>query len=307
MATRSVIAEGGATAPALITEEHLRDERARDGGVSWAAIFAGATAAAALSLVLFTLGTGLDLSAVSIWSGQGANGETIGWATIGWLTFTQLAAATVGGYLAGRLRRQWIELRGSETFFRDTAHGFLSWALATILLFIAVGIAGGSVAKDAGKAAMNATASTTSTVNYWAAALLRDAPAPTATSSSASNDERTSEARDRRNMRLPIYRSEHVAAIFQRAIETGKLPASDARYLGRIIAATSDLSTTEAESRVLTTFDNLKADVRAAKAKAETARKMTAYSLLWVSISLFIGAFVASVSATFGGRLRDSL
>lgn len=101
-------------------------------GVSWAAIFAGALAAGVLSLLLFLLGIGLGLSSVSVWSGKGADGDTIGWGAIVWLVITQLASAAVGGYLAGRLRTKWQGIHTDEVYFRDTAHGFLSWALATV-------------------------------------------------------------------------------------------------------------------------------------------------------------------------------
>ena len=94
--------------------------------VSWAAIVAGATGAAALSLILLILGTGLGLSSVSPWTGQGTSSTTFGLSTILWVSFTQLAAAGMGGYLAGRLRTRWQGTHTDEVYFRDTAHGFLA-------------------------------------------------------------------------------------------------------------------------------------------------------------------------------------
>ena len=70
--------------------------------VSWAAVFAGATSAAALTMVLMVLGSGLGFAAISPWSGRGASAEAIGTATIVWITVTQLLAAACGGYIAGR-------------------------------------------------------------------------------------------------------------------------------------------------------------------------------------------------------------
>ena len=102
-------------------------------GVSWGAILAGAAGAAALSLVLLLLGTGLGMSSISPWASQGASATTIGIATILWLSFTQLAASGMGGYLAGRLRTKWAGIQTDEVSFRDTAHGFLAWAVATLL------------------------------------------------------------------------------------------------------------------------------------------------------------------------------
>lgn len=101
--------------------------------VSWGAIIGGAVAAAAMSLILFILGTGLGLTSVSPFSREGLDAETFGIAAIGWITFTSLASAALGGYLAGRLRVRWLDVPRDEVFFRDTAHGFLAWGLATLL------------------------------------------------------------------------------------------------------------------------------------------------------------------------------
>jgi hypothetical protein len=38
---------------------------------------------------------------------------------------------------------------------------------------------------------------------------------------------------------------------------------------------------------------------------ADKARKDSAYSALWFAIALLIGAFTASLAATYGGRARD--
>ena len=47
---------------------------------------------------------------------------------------TQWLASGLGGYLAGRLREKWVGIRTDEVVFRDTAHGFLAWALATLIV-----------------------------------------------------------------------------------------------------------------------------------------------------------------------------
>ncbi|WP_240329269.1 hypothetical protein [Stenotrophomonas sp. G4] len=165
-----------------------------ESAVSWGAIFAGAVAAAALSLILLILGVGLGLSSVSPWSLEGVSKETFGWTSIAWLTFTALAASGLGGYLAGRLRTKWTQLHGDETYFRDTAHGFVSWAVATLLtaglLTSAIGGVLGAGAKvagaTAGAAATTAGAAVAgaggvaagapeSDLNYWVDSLFRNA------------------------------------------------------------------------------------------------------------------------------------
>lgn len=43
----------------------------------------------------------------------------------------QWLSAALGGYVTGRLRTRWVGLHTHQAFFRDTAHGFITWSLAT--------------------------------------------------------------------------------------------------------------------------------------------------------------------------------
>ena len=109
--------------------------------VSWSAVAAGTVAAIALTLILLTLGSAFGLASASPWPGVGARPTTF---TIGagiWLVVTQWLSAMMGGYIAGRLRMRWHGLHTDETFFRDTAHGLLTWATATVLMAIVAVIA----------------------------------------------------------------------------------------------------------------------------------------------------------------------
>src|SRR5450830_2072830 len=82
--------------------------------------------------VLLMLGVGLGLSSVSPWGHYGTKAGTFGVSTILWVTLTQLLACAMGGYLAGRLRTKWVAVHTDEVYFRDTAHGFLAWAVASL-------------------------------------------------------------------------------------------------------------------------------------------------------------------------------
>ena len=101
-----------------------------------------------------------------------------------------------------------------------------------------------------------------------------------------------------------------VARIFMNSILTGPLPAEDTRYIGQLVAQRTGLSQQEAQKRVTDTYARVQAKLRDAKAAAkdaaDKARKASAYAALWLFISLLIGAFVASLAATFGGRCRDA-
>lgn len=299
-------------------------------GVSWGAIFAGAAAAAALSLVLVILGSGLGLSAISPWS---TNSVPMGKATIIWLAFTQLAAAGIGGYLAGRLRVKWASVHTEEVYFRDTAHGLLAWAVATLVTAIfltgavrtisSAALEAGGTAITAGAAATGLAAGangTSNSISYFSDMLLRqpnagsgntataatgtqppaaDSAAPTGQSSSAANMSST----DSTAMRAEVVR------IFANDLRTGTMPADDKQYLSSQVAQHTGLSQADADKRVDDVFGRLtklKADTEAAaKNAADQARKVAAHSALWIFVALLIGAFFASLMATFGGKQRD--
>lgn len=334
-----------------------------ESAVSWGAILAGAVAAAALSLILLILGVGLGLSSVSPWSFEGVSKETFGWSSIIWLTFTALAASGLGGYLAGRLRTKWTQLHGDETYFRDTAHGFVSWAVATLLtaglLTSAIGgvlgagakVAGataGAAATTAGAAVAGAGSAAAgapeSDLNYWVDSLFRSAttagpdaagappvapaaggapgtspmdpaapPPPPAAASVGPRDARTAPPPrpmpgngpmgDRREVRAEVNR------IIVNSLQGDGLDPADTQYLSQLIARETGMSPAEAQARVTDVQTRMRAALEkaknTAKQAADDARKATAYAALWLFITLLIGAFFASLSATWGGRRRD--
>jgi hypothetical protein len=300
--------------------------RGEASAVSWGAIVAGASAAAALSLILLMLGTGLGLSSVSPWAHDGVSATTFGVSTILWVTLTQLAASGMGGYLAGRLRTKWVEVHTDEVYFRDTAHGFLAWAVASLataaLLTSAIGsIVRGGVqagASAAGSVAATATAATAAagsemvksgieggSMGYFVDSLFRkDMNAKPAASAPSGRGAAPGGAAEQANA------ASEVGRIFMNTDRTGALPAEDARYVGQIVAQRTGLTQQDAEKRVVDTYARLQAKLRdaesAAREAAEKARKAFAYAALWLFISLLIGAFIASLAATYGGRRRDA-
>jgi len=281
-------------------------------GVSWGAILAGAAGAAALSLILLILGFGLGLSSVSPWSGSGVSAGTLGVSAIVWIAFTQLAASGLGGYLAGRLRVKWARLHGDEVYFRDTAHGFLAWAIASLVtaIFLSSAVAGAvggtvrtgaAVAQGAASTAATATATLTrnSTANsdslgYYVDGLFRTAPdasQPLAAPDPAAHVE--------------------AARIFANDIRTGSMSPEDKRYVGQLVAHQTGLSQADAEKRVGDIYarvtTSIDATETAARQAADKARKAASHSALWMFITLLAGAFFASLMALFGGRLRDEV
>src|ERR1700686_3945628 len=72
----------------------------------------------------------------------------------------QLIASSMGGYLAGRLRTRWVKVHTHEVYFRDTAHGFLVWAVGLVITAAFLASAASSVIGGAERA--RATAAETS-------------------------------------------------------------------------------------------------------------------------------------------------
>jgi hypothetical protein len=306
-------------------------ETAPASAVSWGAILAGGAGAAALSLVLLILGTGLGLAAVSPWNFEGVSAATFGFATIIWITITQLLASGLGGYLAGRLRTKWADTRGDEVYFRDTAHGFLAWCVASLATAAVLTSAVGSIASNglqAGGAIAGQVASTAAggvggealggsaedgPMAYFVDSLFRRSgsrPLPAQPEAGLADGGGASPSQgEQRQIDDTAAAAAEVTRIFANAIRSGSLPEDDARYVGRVIAERTDLSASEAEQRVRDTFMRVQAALseagEAAKAAADEARRASAYASLWLVVSLLAGAFVASLMATLGGRQRD--
>jgi hypothetical protein len=297
--------------------------------VSWGAIAAGAAAAAALSLILLILGVGLGLSSVSPWARGGVSATSFGVSTIVWLTLTQLLASGMGGYLAGRLRTRWTEVHRDEVYFRDTAHGFLAWAVASLataaLLTSAIGsILGGGVQvgasmlggtasiASAAVAAGTAQGNETGPAGYFVDSLFRRNAAGTpATASAEVGAAATGPATGMEGTERYTNRdTAEVSRIFMNAGLTAPLPPEDLRYLGQMVAQRTGLSQQEGEKRVSEVYTRAQEKVRntevAAREAADKARKASAFSALWLFVSLLIGAFIASLAATYGGRQRDA-
>ena len=122
--------------------------------VSWGAIIGGAFVIVAVSLILIALGSGLGLASVSPWPNSGVSVTTFGVITAIWLIIVQWLSSAFGGYVAGRLRTKWTGLHTDEVDFRDTAHGFLAWAVAAV---VTAAVLASAVTSIIGGAASGAT------------------------------------------------------------------------------------------------------------------------------------------------------
>lgn len=260
--------------------------------VSWPAIFAGALGAAAISILLILFGSGVGLTTVSAWPDTGASAESFTRGAAIWLIVVQWLAAAFGGYLAGRLRVRWAGLHGDEVFFRDTAHGFLAWALATVAAFsllslaAAMAVSGERPAAAASVDAEGDLAVIPAVDPYFVDAVLRSTDSVDAARAAQSRAE--------------------AERILTRALAEGGIDPDDRAYLATLISRDADVSAGEAQSRIDDVLVRANAQLIADREAAEAARKAAAKLALYTMFSLMVGAFIAGVAGVLGGRERDA-
>jgi hypothetical protein len=253
-----------------------RQTDSSNSGVSWGAVIGGAFVSAALSLILLALGAGFGLSAISPWSNAGASATALGTAAIIWLIVMEVVSSAMGGWLTGRLRTRWHSLHTDEVHFRDTANGFMVWAVGLVLTVsflttAAVSMAGGAMHAEE-RHAENHNA-------YFVDRLFRS---------------------EHPGAPIDAQTQAEAARIFASALMRPDAPAADTTYLAQLVAAKAGLNQNEAEKRVTDTIND-------ARQLEDAARRNAARLLFWIFTALLIGAFCASYAATIGGRQRDGL
>jgi hypothetical protein len=286
--------------PSATTPSIAAQQPTSSSAVSWAAIIGGAVTAAAITLVLLALGGGIGLTTVSPWSGSGASPKAFSIGAAIWLIVVQWLASGVGGYLTGRLRTKWVGIHTDEVFFRDTAHGFLAWALATVMGVAFLASAAVATGIGAEEQSANVSASTTPTT-YLVDSLFRPSLASSGAAAGTAAAPDTSAVLGEDG----ATRTE-ITGILAMASRTGSLPAADRAYIAQRVAARTGLAQADAEKRVDAVDAQLKEWDAKARQTADAARKATATFSIFAALSLVIGAFIASAAAAYGGLQRDT-
>jgi hypothetical protein len=264
--------------------------------VSWSAIIVGAVIACAASLILLAVGSALGLASVSPWPGSGASATTFTVMTAIWLIVVQWLASGVGGYLTGRLRTKWVRTHSHEVFFRDTAHGFATWALATLI--------GTAVLASAVGSAVSAGASVASTIAGGVAEGAADASRSSVSAYDVDTLFRSARIEEAAQASDPRAQATRILA---RIVTSGELPDADRAYLTELIAARTGIPNEEAQKRVDDAVAQIKMAEGKAREAADAARKAAAQASMYTALSLLIGAFIASAAAALGGRQRDEI
>lgn len=283
-------------------------------GASWGAISAGAVVAVSISVVLVILGSGLGFAMLSPWPDHGLSRGSFSVAGAIWLIVTQWLSAAAGGYVAGRLRQRWLATHTHEVFFRDTAHGLVTWSVATLTVVAVLASSAASMVGGATRAAGGLAAAGTGNIPasgpgvhprgpmshgaeeaagaYDLDKLFRSAAPGTVASLTAV----PAHARD------PHTEAAHIAA---QVVTTGDVSSEDRSYLATIVASESGISADQAQKRVDVFVQSMKEATAKAKVVEDEARAAAASAALFTALALLVGAFIASVAAAIGGRLRD--
>jgi hypothetical protein len=184
------------------------------------------------------------------------------------------------------LRTKWAQLHTNEVFFRDTANGFVTWAVASLLVVGVVTSAVTGGATQGAHAAGAVAGQGNDRNNYVTDLLFRPAQgAATATD----NDLRV--------------RGEATRILL--ANPDGSLSADDRAYLTQLVAAHTGLSAADAGKRVGDVEAREQDAMTKAKQAANAARKAVSAFMLFTAISMLIGAFIACAAAALGGQERD--
>jgi hypothetical protein len=194
-----------------------------------------------------------------------------------------MISSALGGYLAGRLRTKWIGVRSAEVLFRDSAHGFLAWALASVLGAVLLASPASSLigAGLSGATQAAANSAQSSPMDRYVDLLMR------------------SENPSSQSQQSPSDPHAEMVRLFTASLKNeNDLGAVDRTYVAKLVAARTGLNQQDAEKRVNDVTMQIKADL-------DKARKAAMQTAIWLTLSLFIGAFCAALAATEGGGLRD--
>ena len=259
-------------------------------GVSWDAVAAGAVAAAAFTVLLVAFGAGLGFSAISPWSDSGLSAAGFRTATGIYLVLISIMASALGGYLAARLRTRFVGLHANEVFFRDSAHGFIAWAFATVLTATALGAALTHIANGAAAGLTTAGPQSANPQAVYVDKLFRSANPSAPAAATAVAPQNAPNAATPRAEVLRLW----TASFAQHQ----DLAPDDRAYVARLVAAQTGLSQDDAQKRV----DQV---VTEEKSALDQARRGAAKLSFWLTAALLFGAFAASLAAVEGGMLRD--
>jgi hypothetical protein len=239
--------------------------------------------------MMLALGSGIGLGSFSPWSSHTV--DTLRGATYAglYLAVTAVIASALGGYITGRLRRLWHNTPSDEVVFRDTAHGLVTWAVATVATAALLGSATTNLVGGAAKEAVRGAAESQSRAGAYPALTDRvfqydRVKAPPAGATVAFG--------------RPFEADRATADRLLATAATRPLTPDEHQDLTGIIVSRTGLPAADADRRA-TALEN------DAKVAADTARHVAMRLSFWTVAAMLLGALAACLAAWEGGMLRD--
>ena len=252
------------------------------GYVDWGAIFAGAVVAAGTSFVLTTFAGALGLGSISV--GKDGGISLFGVILTGLFAAVSVVAVyTLGGYVAGRMRRRFGDAARDEVTARDGLHGLVVWGVGMLVAgTFAASLIGGAVRTvgSAAETAVQATGAAAGGLAQGAGQLAGGAISGAGQAlggavQGAGNAAPTLENMLPEGMRTnpvdyvvdqmvrpadggqgssqpqdPAAAQKQVAEILMNLVRTGNIPDGDRAFLRNMVVSRTGLSTEQADARV---------------------------------------------------------
>jgi hypothetical protein len=257
-----------------------RSAVAQAGAIEWGPIVAGATAAAALALVLhgFAIAVGLSVSSTApTW-----RDASIALVLLSgfYVIVAAFASYGLGGYVAGLLGSRTASEPIEDVEFRDGMRGLLVWALATLL----TGLIALATAQSLTRLAAPSGGQAGSTASIGGENII------------AFDLDRLFRAERRTAADLEYPRAEAARVLLTTSGHRGMQP-NDRAYLVRLVGLQTGLAQPDAERRV----DEVAAQVRDNIARARRSAVVIAFA---AAAAALLGAAAAWFAACAGGRVR---
>ncbi|TAI60808.1 PhnA-like protein [Bradyrhizobium sp. Leo170] len=265
--------------------------------ISWGAVFAGATIALVMQMILNMIGIGVGLSTVDVVAGDTPSAGSLSIGAGIWWVISGIVAAAIGGYIAGRLS-------GKASQSTTAYHGLIAWAVSTLIVVYllssaASGLIGGalSTASSALGGAGKAVGGSVQTAVQTAAPSLNNMSDPMATIEnkvrSASGGQDPAALREAAATAVRAALSGDPA---QQAAATDK--AADA------LAKAQNISLDEAKAQVAQYQQQYRDMIAKAKLQAKQAADTTAKTVsrgaLFGALALLLGALAAFFAGQAG-------
>lgn len=199
-------------------------------GVSWSSIFAGVTTAIAVQLLLNLLGMGVGAATINPQQGQPGQGLAVGAAI--WFVLSSIISLFVGGWVAARLS-------GTPNKKDGALHGFVTWALASLILFYLLSTAIGSLVGGA----TSVLGQTASLAARGAAVVTPAATNVIAQATGVTPEQVQSEAGD-------IARDSNFQAFVAGVVRNGQVTPQDRQALANLLVERRNMSMQEANATI---------------------------------------------------------